>query len=131
MIVAPAPVVPPPVTQPPPVRPPAPRPPAPPVAPPAPAAAAGAEVWDGHRMRKCDAGHVHKGGCGHYLVNGRWSLYQSEPREIAERPDDKARARPGAGLYDYKGKTYYLGGHTHGEKGCVHKFKLDHWVLED
>lgn len=64
-------------------------------------------------------------------MSGRWVLYQSEPRVVTQPLKDAARTKSDAGLYDYDGKTWYLRGHDHADASCVHKFKVDRWVLED
>jgi len=67
---------------------------------------------------------VHGGkNCHHYLVKGRWQLFESEPREVTYKLSTKALTDPSAGLYEYRGKIYYIP-HVHGDR-CAGIHKLD------
>jgi hypothetical protein len=82
------------------------------------------EFWDGHKMRPCEAGHAHGPKCHHVFKDGKWRLFDHEPREYArDRVSPKALTAASSGLYDCKGKLYYIP-HTHGDR-CAAIHKLD------
>jgi hypothetical protein len=87
-------------------------------------------VWDGHLWRRTEPGHKHGAQCIHVFVGGRWRTDAEEPREYDGTLEDYQRKDPDNGLYEFRGKIYWLRGHTHSGR-CLHKLGPYGWYLPE
>jgi serine/threonine-protein kinase len=87
-----------------------------------------ARVFDGHRWRRTEKGHVHGPKCGHWKRDKRWNIFSSDPREVDYYLTSEQKADEASGVYEVDGKLWYLPGHTH-DSSCIHVKKDGRWIL--